>query len=50
VTPPATAPFGSVTVHGLRFHGHPFSVQAGRDGSALVTGLPDEFEVSVGTA
>ena len=50
VTPPPTAPFGSVTVHGLRFHGHPFSVQAGRDGSALVTGLPDEFEVSVGNA
>ena len=50
VNPPATAPFGAVTVHGLRFHGHPFSVQAGRDGSALVTGLPDEFEVSVGNA
>jgi glycogen debranching enzyme len=50
VTPPATAPFGAVSVHGLRFHGHPFSVQTGRDGSALVTGLPDEFEVSVGNA
>jgi glycogen debranching enzyme len=50
VAPPRTAPFGAVTVHGLRFHGHPFSVQAGRDGTALVTGLPDEFEVSVGNA
>ena len=50
VTPPPTAPFGAVTVHGLRFHGHPFSVQAGHDGTALVTGLPDEFEVSVGSA
>jgi glycogen debranching enzyme len=50
VTPPSTAPFGAVTVHGLRFHGHPFSVQAGHDGTALVTGLPDEFEVSVGSA
>lgn len=50
VEPPSRAPFGTVRVEGLRFHGHPFSVEAGPGGGALVTGLPHEFEVSVGNA
>jgi glycogen debranching enzyme len=50
VEPPRRAPFGAVRVEGLRFRGHSFSVEAGPDGAALVTGLPHEFEVSVGSA
>jgi glycogen debranching enzyme len=50
VEPPRRAPFGAVRVEGLRFRGHAFSVEAGLDGGALVTGLPQEFEVSVASA
>ncbi|MDR6864626.1 glycogen debranching N-terminal domain-containing protein [Phycicoccus sp. 3266] len=47
VRPPATPPFGSLRVRGLRWGATSFSVVVDRDGGVHVEGLPDSVSVVV---
>jgi glycogen debranching enzyme len=47
VRPPATPPFGSLRVSGLRWGDTTFSVAVDRDGGVRVEGLPDSVSVVV---
>ena len=40
-------PFGAMTVHNLKFAGHPFTVQCSADGSATVYGAPSDVQIDV---
>jgi glycogen debranching enzyme len=45
--PARPAAYGSMTVRGLRFAGHPFGVRVAADGAAEILDAPDAVEVTV---